>query len=173
MKLKRRGLVLFCEQWRRFRNALLSREFLFNASRLPFTGRLKRSDCRQSPFAANEMKRRDESGAPRVQTQDHRYGGKACPPTFSGKRAYQEGAGFVVADELSADLFRRRLRVAPVTRTPAVDVFGLAIAPSFLLAICSIPSFGNREIRRQRLPPRYQQNTSKRSAAAGASANFY
>jgi len=63
----------------------------------------------------------------------------------------------VVADELSADLFRRRLRVAPVTRTLAVDVFGLAIAPSCLLAICSIPSFGNREIRRQRLPPRYQQ----------------
>lgn len=39
----------------------------------------------------------------------------------------------------------------------AVDVFGLAIAPSFSLAICSILSFGNREIRRQRLPPRYQQ----------------
>jgi hypothetical protein len=39
----------------------------------------------------------------------------------------------------------------------AVDVFGLAIAPSFLLAISSIPSFGNREIRRQRLSPRYQQ----------------
>ncbi|HEX3754960.1 MAG TPA: hypothetical protein VHV26_07780 [Rhizomicrobium sp.] len=103
----------------------------------------------------NETPRRKRSAE--VQTQDHRYGGKACPPTFSGKRAYQEGAGFVVADELSADLFRRRLRVAPVTRTPAVDVFGLAIAPSFLLAICSIPSFGNREIRRQRLPPRYQQ----------------
>jgi hypothetical protein len=36
-------------------------------------------------------------------------------------------------------------------------VFGLAFAPSFLRAIYSIPSFGNREISRQRLPPRYQQ----------------
>lgn len=33
----------------------------------------------------------------------------------------------------------------------AVDVFGLALAPSFLRAICSIPSFGNSEIRRERL----------------------
>jgi hypothetical protein len=33
----------------------------------------------------------------------------------------------------------------------------LALAPSFLRAIYSIPSFGKREIRRQRLPPRYQQ----------------
>jgi hypothetical protein len=115
----------------------------------------------------NETPRRKRSAE--VQTQDHRYGGKACPPTFSGKRAYQEGAGFVVADELSADLFRRRLRVAPVTRTPAVDVFGLAIAPSFLLAICSIPSFGNREIRRQRLPLGTSKNTSK---AIGRSGRF-
>jgi hypothetical protein len=29
------------------------------------------------------------------------------------KRAYQEGAAFVVADELPVDLFRRRLRAAP------------------------------------------------------------
>src|SRR6267378_631606 len=32
----------------------------------------------------------------------------------------------------------------------AVDVFGLALAPSFLRAICSIDSFGNSEIRRER-----------------------
>jgi hypothetical protein len=39
----------------------------------------------------------------------------------------------------------------------AVDVFGLALAPSFLRAICSIPSFGNSQIRRERLFARYQQ----------------
>ena len=33
----------------------------------------------------------------------------------------------------------------------------MPLAPSFLRAIYLIPSFGNREIRRQRLPPRYQQ----------------
>jgi hypothetical protein len=60
--------------------------------------------------------------------------------------------------------------LSSITRTPAVDVFGLAFAPSFLRAIYSIPSFGNREIRRQRLPPSIP---AKRSAAAGASANFY
>ena len=47
--------------------------------------------------------------------------------------------------------------LSPITGALAVDVFGLALAPSFLRAICSIPSFGNREISRQRLPPRYQQ----------------
>lgn len=36
-------------------------------------------------------------------------------------------------------------------------MFGLAFAPSFLRAIYLIPSFGNREISRQRLPLRYQQ----------------
>jgi hypothetical protein len=40
---------------------------------------------------------------------------------------------------------------------PAVDVFGLTLAPSFWRAICSIRSFGNSEIRRERLFPRYQQ----------------
>src|SRR6516164_3677680 len=34
---------------------------------------------------------------------------------------------------------------------------GLALAPSFLLAICSIPSFGIAETRGERLLPRYQQ----------------
>jgi hypothetical protein len=46
-------------------------------------------------------------------------------------------------------------------------VFGLAIAPSFLLAICSIPSFGNREIRRQRLAPRYQQKYQQTIGRSG------
>jgi hypothetical protein len=32
--------------------------------------------------------------------------------------------------------------LSPITGTLAVDVFGLALAPSFLRAICSIPSFG-------------------------------
>jgi hypothetical protein len=39
----------------------------------------------------------------------------------------------------------------------AVGVFGLAHAPSFLRVICSIPSFGISEIRRERLLHRYQQ----------------
>jgi hypothetical protein len=37
------------------------------------------------------------------------------------------------------------------------DLLGLALAPSFLRAVCSIPSFGNSEIRREHLVPRYQQ----------------
>jgi hypothetical protein len=32
--------------------------------------------------------------------------------------------------------------LSPITGALAVDVFGLALAPSFLRAICSIPSFG-------------------------------
>jgi hypothetical protein len=32
--------------------------------------------------------------------------------------------------------------LSPVTGAQAVDVFGLALAPSFSRAICSIPSFG-------------------------------
>jgi len=39
----------------------------------------------------------------------------------------------------------------------AVDVFGLAVAPSFLRAICSIPQFCNSEIRHECLFSRYQQ----------------
>ena len=37
----------------------------------------------------------------------------------------------------------------------------LALAPSFLRAICSIPSFGNSEIRRERLFPDTNKNTNK------------
>ena len=37
------------------------------------------------------------------------------------------------------------------------DLLGLALAPSLLRSICSIPSFGNSEIRREHLVPRYQQ----------------
>ena len=37
--------------------------------------------------------------------------------------------------------------LAPLQETLAVDVFGLVLAPSFLRANYSIPSFGNREIR--------------------------
>lgn len=48
--------------------------------------------------------------------------------------------------------------LSPITGTLAVDVFGLTLARHCSLrAICSIPSFGNREIRRERLLPRYQQ----------------
>ncbi len=36
----------------------------------------------------------------------------------------------------------RSLPSLSITGAPAVDVFGLALAPSFLRAICSIPSFG-------------------------------
>ena len=32
--------------------------------------------------------------------------------------------------------------LSPITGVLAVDVFGLTLAPSFLRAICSIPSFG-------------------------------
>lgn len=35
--------------------------------------------------------------------------------------------------------------LSPITGTLAVDVFRLALAPSFLRAICSIPSFGSNE----------------------------
>ena len=41
--------------------------------------------------------------------------------------------------------------------TSVLISLGLALAPSFLRAIYSIRSFGNREIRRQRLPARHQQ----------------
>jgi hypothetical protein len=47
--------------------------------------------------------------------------------------------------------------LSPLQETLAVDVFGLVLAPSFLRANYSIPSFGNREIRPERLPPPYQQ----------------
>jgi hypothetical protein len=47
--------------------------------------------------------------------------------------------------------------LSPITGALAVGVFWLALAPSFLRATCSIPSFGNSEIRRERLFPRYQQ----------------
>jgi hypothetical protein len=55
-----------------------------------------------------------------------------------------------------------------ITGALAVDVFGLVLAPSFLRAICSIPSFGNSEIRCERLLPDTNKNTNKRTAAAGA-----
>ena len=51
--------------------------------------------------------------------------------------------------------------LSPITGALAVDVFGLALAPSFLRAICSIPSFGNSEIRRERLLPDTNKNTNK------------
>jgi hypothetical protein len=43
----------------------------------------------------------------------------------------------------------------------AVDLFRLALAPSFLRAICSIPLFGNSEIRRERLLHDTNKNTNK------------
>jgi hypothetical protein len=43
----------------------------------------------------------------------------------------------------------------------------LPLAPSFLRGICSIPSFGNREIRRQRLPLDTSKNTSKMIGCSG------
>jgi hypothetical protein len=55
-----------------------------------------------------------------------------------------------------------RQALSHVTRTLAADVFGLALAPSFSRAICSIPSFENSEICRERLSlscrQKYQQN---------------
>ena len=36
--------------------------------------------------------------------------------TLVSRRAYQEGAAFVVVDEVPADLFRRHLRVAQLPR---------------------------------------------------------
>jgi len=50
--------------------------------------------------------------------------------------------------------------LSPITRAQAVGVFGLALAPSFLRAICPIPSFGNSEIRRERLLPDTNKNTN-------------
>jgi hypothetical protein len=49
----------------------------------------------------------------------------------------------------------------------------LPLAPSFVRAIYSIPSFGNREIRRQRLPPRYQQKYQQNDRLQRGFANFY
>jgi hypothetical protein len=58
--------------------------------------------------------------------------------------------------------------LSPITGILAVDVFGLVLAPSFLQAVYSLPSFGNREIRRQRLPlgdqQKYQQNDRQQRA---------
>ena len=44
-----------------------------------------------------------------------------------------------------------------ITGALAVDVFWLALAPSFLRAICSIPSFGISKFAAARLAWRYQQ----------------
>ncbi|WP_156898552.1 hypothetical protein [Bradyrhizobium erythrophlei] len=57
--------------------------------------------------------------------------------------------------------------LAPLQETLAVDVFGLVLAPSFLRVNYSIPSFGNREIRPERLPLRTSKNTSKTSGCTG------
>jgi hypothetical protein len=54
--------------------------------------------------------------------------------------------------------------LSPITGALAVDVFGLALASSFLRAIRSIPSFGNSEIRRERLSPDTNKNTNKTNA---------
>lgn len=42
--------------------------------------------------------------------------------TLVSTRAYQEGAPFVVADEVSADLFRRHLRVAQIARDALIYI---------------------------------------------------
>ena len=83
------------------------------------------------------------------------------PPWPTMKRAYQEGAGFVVADELSVDSFRRRLRVAPITGALAVAVFGLALAPWFLRAICSISLVRNSEFAVNACSSDTNENTNK------------
>lgn len=41
--------------------------------------------------------------------------------------------------------------LSPITGVVAVDVFGLTLVPLLLRAICSIPSLGNSEARRERL----------------------
>jgi hypothetical protein len=49
-----------------------------------------------------------------------------------------------------------------------------AFWPSFLRAICSIPSFGIAEIHRERLLPRYQQKYQQNGRlGSAATANFY
>jgi hypothetical protein len=47
--------------------------------------------------------------------------------------------------------------LSPIIGALAVDVFGLALAPSFLRAICSIPSFGIAKFAVNVCSPRYQQ----------------
>jgi hypothetical protein len=63
--------------------------------------------------------------------------------------------------------------LSPITGNSAVDVFGLVLAPSFLRANYSIPSFGNREFALNVLPPVPAKIPAKKSAAPGASTNFY
>lgn len=58
--------------------------------------------------------------------------------------------------------------LAPLRETLAVDVFGFVLAPSFLRANYSIPLIGNREIRPERLPPRYQQKYQQNDRLRGA-----
>jgi hypothetical protein len=42
--------------------------------------------------------------------------------TLVSTRAYQQGAAFVVADEVPADLFRRHLRVAQIARDALIYI---------------------------------------------------
>jgi hypothetical protein len=48
-----------------------------------------------------------------------------------------------------------------ITGTLAVDVFGLALAPSFLRAICSIPPFGIAKFAVNVCSPDTNKNTNK------------
>jgi hypothetical protein len=67
---------------------------------------------------------------------------RLIPATRScgSKRAYQEGAAFVLT-MFPVDVFRLRLRVAH-RRSSGSRRVRVALAPWFLRAICSIPSFG-------------------------------
>jgi hypothetical protein len=70
-------------------------------------------------------------------------------PTQSSSSRHPFAAAF---DEFYVRIMRRKTRMqdpqqpaqalSPITGALAVDVFGLALALSFLRAICSIPSFG-------------------------------
>jgi hypothetical protein len=55
--------------------------------------------------------------------------------------------------------------LSPITGPLAVDVFGLALAPSFLRAIRSIPSFGIAKFGVNVLPPIPTRMPTKRTAA--------
>jgi hypothetical protein len=51
--------------------------------------------------------------------------------------------------------------LSPITGALAVDVFGSALAPSFLRAICSIPSFGIAKFAVNVCSPDTNKNTNK------------
>ena len=92
--------------------------------------------------------------------------------SYGSKRAYQEGAAFVVADELPIDLFRRRQRVAPSQElwqsTCSGGTRAMVLAGHLLNSLVR-----NIEIRRERLVSRYQQKCQQNERLERTFANVF